>query len=330
MVLEVIYVTRHGFRSNWVVDPETGTYNSTIRSPTGIAADPALASYGVDQARQLADHVVTLDPPVERVYSSPFYRCIETIDPSVRKLAEAGKGVGDIRGENGIGEWYGTARFDHPSPASPSVLHSFFPSYSLTYKPHIIPSSAGETIPGMHDRVAYALTQMIHELDSDPAGPKAVLLCTHAAPLIAIGRVLTGRMPDSVEAEDFRPFTCSLSKFVRRRPGGPVEAPGNDSVDAEKAAQVAKETIHWRDGNGVGGGWDCIINGDCSFLSGGEERGWRFSGDESFAPPKHPSEALGLDAGTELGVVVEGHKKGGRKGSGTDDTSDGSSSGSRL
>jgi transcription factor C subunit 7 len=25
---------------------------------------------------------------------------------------------------------------------------------------------------------------------------------------------------------------------------------------------------------GVGGGWECTVNGDCSFLSGGEERGW--------------------------------------------------------
>lgn len=24
------------------------------------------------------------------------------------------------------------------------------------------------------------------------------------------------------------------------------------------------------------------MNGDCSFLSGGEERGWKFSGDEAF------------------------------------------------
>ena len=32
--------------------------------------------------------------------------------------------------------------------------------------------------------------------------------------------------------------------------------------------------IGWRDGQGVAGGWDCEVNGDCSFLEGGEERGW--------------------------------------------------------
>jgi hypothetical protein len=29
----------------------------------------------------------------------------------------------------------------------------------------------------------------------------------------------------------------------------------------------------WK-GQGVGGGWDCISNGDCTFLGGGAERGW--------------------------------------------------------
>lgn len=30
------------------------------------------------------------------------------------------------------------------------------------------------------------------------------------------------------------------------------------------------------------GGWDCILNSWCGHLSGGEERGWHFHGDESF------------------------------------------------
>ena len=32
--------------------------------------------------------------------------------------------------------------------------------------------------------------------------------------------------------------------------------------------------IDWRAGKGVAGGWDCVLNGDCSHLEGGEERGW--------------------------------------------------------
>ena len=32
--------------------------------------------------------------------------------------------------------------------------------------------------------------------------------------------------------------------------------------------------VDWRAGKGVAGGWDCVINGDCNHLEGGEERGW--------------------------------------------------------
>merc|ERR1711939_357212 len=86
MSLEVIYVTRHGFRSNWVVDPKTGEYSTSVPSPTGIASDPELAGYGVAQSKELASHLLTVSPPIERIYSSPFYRCIQTITPTVTAL----------------------------------------------------------------------------------------------------------------------------------------------------------------------------------------------------------------------------------------------------
>jgi len=105
MVLETIYVVRHGYRSNWVVDPNTGTYATTIKSPTGIASDPALASYGEEQAQQLADRIATLDPPVDVVYSSPFYRCLQTLKPTMKTLTESGGLKGErahVRVDNGI------------------------------------------------------------------------------------------------------------------------------------------------------------------------------------------------------------------------------------
>ena len=30
---------------------------------------------------------------------------------------------------------------------------------------------------------------------------------------------------------------------------------------------------NWK-GNGVAGGWDCVVNSNCDHLEGGEERGW--------------------------------------------------------
>jgi len=109
-------------------------------------------------------------------------------------------------------------------------------------------------------------------------------------------------MPEDIAEEDFRPFTCGLSTFVRRSKGGEErvrewEGPGSRIPEVE-----------WKRGKGVGGGWSLKGSGDCSFLSGGEERGWRFSGDESFVAA--PGQGPGWDAGSGLGVVVEGKKKG--------------------
>jgi transcription factor C subunit 7 len=286
MTLEIIYVTRHGvrsrpcnlscntdliasqFRSNWVVNPN-GEYTASIPSPTGIPSDPALASYGVVQSKELATHLKTLDPPIQRFYSSPFYRCLQTINPAVEAISfqTADTRTHKIRGENGIGEWYGTARFSHPSPAEPQLLKGLFARFDEEYEPVIKPSANGEKIEELHDRSAYALHKIIER--SDKEGVKAICICTHAATLIAIGRVLTGRMPENIAEEDFRPFTCGVTTFVRR------SRTNIDVAVNEWAGPGARiPAIPWRDGNGVGGGWDVKNNADCTFLSGGEERGW--------------------------------------------------------
>lgn len=296
MVLEVIYVVRHGyshpkchfrsaislttcrFRSNWVVDHETGEYRDSIPGPTGIPSDPALASYGVLQARELGTRLVTLDPPIDVIYSSAFYRCLQTIKPGAEALFAQGKAGGKIRVETGIGEFYGKARFDHPSPATLQELEEeHFPGLlDKEYKSVCVPSKNGETIAELHDRVAYTLLRIIETLDSDPNGPKTVVLCSHAAVIIAIGRVLTGRMPENISEEDFKCYTAGLSMFDRR-----MRHLAADELKVEDWQPGKVPDTHWR-GRGLVGGWDCVLNSDCTFLLGGEERGWRFSGDEGF------------------------------------------------
>lgn len=183
-------------------------------------------------------------------------------------------------------EWYGLARFTHPSPASPSLLHSLFPSYSLDYKPGIIPSSSGETIAQLHDRCAYALQYIIAHADAEDAARHnrsrekgevegenleertAILVCTHAASLIAIGRALTGVMPEDFCEEDFKTYTCGLSKFTRRTMSSYEPNRGQVKVGEDIPR------INWKNGRGVAGGWSCEINGSCEHLDGGKERGW--------------------------------------------------------
>ncbi|RWQ96799.1 phosphoglycerate mutase family protein [Paecilomyces variotii] len=320
MPLERIYLTRHGHRLNWTIDLKTGTYHAQFPTPTGNPADPTLTSHGVQQSRELAAHLVSpqFEPKPCRVYCSPFYRCLQTIQPGVQALKEYYKNQGgendvdlDVRIENGLGEWFGASTFfDHPSPASPLALRSHFPTIMHPnpdehYTATVIPSGKGETITQLHDRVATTLAAIISDLDNEintleanqppeARSSKAILICSHAAPLIAMGRALTGNMPEDPNEEDFNVFTSCLSTFVRRQ-----QSPSDISQQNERLAPGTKITRpevkvpDWRGGRGVGGGWDCVSNGDCSFLSNGAERGWHFNGDESFdtgpmAPPTEP------------------------------------------
>ncbi|OTB18048.1 hypothetical protein K445DRAFT_267153 [Daldinia sp. EC12] len=319
MSLEVIYVTRHGFRPPWVVDPSTGNYTASVRSPTGLPTDPALASHGIEQANDLAEYLLELDPPIEQVYSSPYYRCMQTIQPFVRKLrrfqTQPSGNVSvtsnpEIRVDLGLSEWYGLAHFEHPSSAPLDKLQSLFPELDARYASSPAPSPYGESLPQLHDRVARTIDFIIRR--SDREGHKAIVICTHAAVVIALGRVLTGQAE-----KDFGAFTCGLSKYRRRQRHSAVQASlkSDSKTDTNAIIPAARDDGKIREarskafsrndpaGNvdlqphdsmspdlessrrvnsGLYGGWICELDSECSFLRGGEERGWKFSGDESF------------------------------------------------
>lgn len=91
-------------------------------------------------------------------------------------------------------------------------------------------------------------------------------------------------MPVDSGEEDFNVFTAGLSTFVRRGPtpetgriGGVDDERGVERLLAPGTKMLRPKMTrvpNWEGGKGVGGGWDCVGNGDCSFLSGGAERGW--------------------------------------------------------
>jgi transcription factor C subunit 7 len=90
------------FRSNWTVDNSTGTYHAHVLGPTGIPSDPALAGHGVKQSEELADKLVSIEPPIDIVYSSPYYRCLQTLRPTAERLFSQGKAGRNIKVENGL------------------------------------------------------------------------------------------------------------------------------------------------------------------------------------------------------------------------------------
>ncbi|KAL8793130.1 MAG: hypothetical protein Q9195_004242 [Heterodermia aff. obscurata] len=263
MVVRTIFVTRHGFRGTWDLDLDSGIYTSKFLSPTKIPVDPPLVAYGVQQSHQLADALISTVPRISRIYSSPYYRCLETIRPAAEKLELR------INADNGIGEWFGQAPFPHPGPATASLLNTLFPSLETNYTPSCYPPATGEPLPQLYARIAFALSYIIADADSASGDPEvALVICTHAAPLIIIGRVLTGNLPSNVGEQDFRAFTAGLSRFERR------QIPTRYIKKSGFHVQDEPPNIDWEAGNGLSGGWDCVVNCDCTHLKGGEERGW--------------------------------------------------------
>ncbi|KEF54886.1 uncharacterized protein A1O9_09329 [Exophiala aquamarina CBS 119918] len=299
MPVTEILLLRHGHRLAWTLDPTTGKYTSSHPYPTGLPADPPLASHGVSQAIETGEYFASssplrLDELVKhdrlRIYSSLFYRCLETLRPTVERLREIELTDSisrhskhtplEVRGERGIGEWFGRAWFVQPHPAEPERLkREFFPWLDDSYQSRVVPEEHGERIEPLHDRVARALAAIVKDVDEEYSSAGrgdekvALLLCGHAAQIIATGRALTGLMPEDHDEEDFKCFTCGISRFVRR------SLPGSADADADDHWYFRED---WRNGSGVAGGWDCVANSDCAHLSQGEERGWHFHGDESF------------------------------------------------
>lgn len=238
-------------------------------------------AYGVQQSHELAAALAQISPPIARIYSSPYYRCLETIRPTAEKLGLK------ISPDNGLGyivpellsldviayregrEFFGRASFPHPVPAQPPLLASLFPMLDTDYAPSCYPPTHGESLPQLYARLAYALSYVIADADAASGDEEiAIQICTHAASLIAIGRVLTGSMPASVDEQDFKTFTAGITRFERR-------TIGTENCE-RRNLQVGEEIpgVDWTEGKGVMGGWDCAVNCDCSHLKGGEERGW--------------------------------------------------------
>lgn len=110
--------------------------------------------------------------------------------------------------------------------------------------------------------------------DGDTGRERAILICTHAATMIAIGRALTGQMPEDVCKDDFGTYTCGVSKFRRRATGRTADGGvGNGMLEKWEAGMIVPQ-LDWREGKGVGGGWDCEVDCYCGHLQDGKERGW--------------------------------------------------------
>ncbi|GAA5893177.1 hypothetical protein JCM6882_003905 [Rhodosporidiobolus microsporus] len=281
MVLEAVYICRHGFRLSW----ETPIWTS----PTGIPRDPPLSSHGVDQAKELAAFLkeelgVSSREEAEKegvfLLSSPLYRCVQTATPTAEALDLP------IFVEPGLGEWYLPVRRGlHPALAEPTFLQKFFPRVSPTtpsssssastsdWTSLVTPPRTGESIRALHARSTALLSALLPALEA--RGVRKLVCFSHAATVIALARAFAGDldMPGLLDGEaaqagkeeklgewkdeerlEVRAATCSVTKFVRE-----------DGAEGEKVA------------------WKRDWNGRTDFMEKGEERRWDFTFVEEIA-----------------------------------------------
>ncbi|SPO23739.1 related to TFIIIC subunit, 55 kDa (transcription initiation factor) [Ustilago trichophora] len=202
--------------------------------------DPVLTAHGQQQARHLAEYFASL-PKSEQpqlIISSPYYRCLQTSLPTAAALNL------ELVAEPGLAEWFSTVVPEtgiHPSPARAAYMKEFVPELSLSWTPLLYPDNNGESISELHAR-ARRILSLIQER-CEQLGVTRVLICSHAATIIAMGRVLLNDDADGKRTTFIGAGTASLSKYTR----------------GEKQGE-----------------WKQELNGDASFLPQGVEREWHF------------------------------------------------------
>ncbi|KAI3406457.2 hypothetical protein KGF56_000588 [Candida oxycetoniae] len=254
MTIKGIYIARHGYRSNWLPPPHPP-------NPTGIDSDPPLAPHGVNQAKQLAAYLVSL-PEKDRpqfILTSPFYRCVETAEP-IAKMLDIKIGI-----DRGIGEWFKKNRKIIPKPADYSDLNKFFHDVMLDEqewpRDHlgVTPNSEGETTEEILERARKFWSVFVTQFEKKYPEIKNILLVTHAATMIALGSALLQLNTVTTAIDEnqtmLRAGACSLTKYIRDE-----EARGGEGEEGGAARQ-----------------WNIVMNGNCEFLTNGEEMNWDFT-----------------------------------------------------
>lgn len=260
MALKTIYIARHGYRANWIV-------GATVPDPpTGINGDVQLAKHGLRQAHELGRYLLSLDEQPELIFSSPFFRCLETSEPIAEFLEVP------VYIERGFGEWYRPDRPEIPIPASNETLEKFFQDkVRVDWESCAAPSEKGETEEELYKRCNDVLDKFIRKIEEDFPNVETIMIITHGATKIALGLNLLGR-PNArcTVAEGSKEYlrcgSCSLDKFQVQQPEHDKNvATSNDEDDDELVTTPPLE----RD-------WVCTMNGNTEFLSRGEEMNWGF------------------------------------------------------
>ncbi|KAJ3162891.1 hypothetical protein HDU88_006530 [Geranomyces variabilis] len=218
-----IHVLRHGTRQDFVSDKWI--------SPTGLPKDPPLADAGHTQAKQVAAHLRSRGQRFAHIFSSPFSRCLQTVEPFARTQHAK------VKIEPGLGEWFSDwhAPPAAPDPPPPPPRAPRFSESDRLFPGMLDPAWVPlwrhpvrwESQDDIHERLKWTVNAIADYVDAHPTDSNVahaagqsddtlsttssthILLVTHAACQIALGRALLG--------DRYAEINCGVASFGRFR-----------------------------------------------------------------------------------------------------------------
>jgi broad specificity phosphatase PhoE len=189
--MQTLWLVRHGHRLDFI-QPE---WFDTAVYPY----DPPLSSEGFDRAISLAQEFRQVS--IDRIYTSPFLRTIQTADPLARLLQLP------IRLEWGLCEWlcqYWTSGFPETNPAED--LMQCYPNIDVSYQSLVMPCypETAEELDARILNIAYKLMQ---------GNCQNILAIAHKGSVLGIAAALTGK-------DDWKTYDLPC--------GGIIKLVGND------------------------------------------------------------------------------------------------------
>jgi broad specificity phosphatase PhoE len=168
--MQTLWLVRHAHRLDFI-QPEwfdTAVYRY----------DPPLSDEGFDRSLSLAQDFSQVQ--IDRIYTSPFLRTIQTVDPLARLLQFP------IRLEWGLCEWlcqHWTSEFPKTTPVADLIAH--YPYIDATYKSLVLPCYP-ETAAELDARIAMIADKLIEGKDRN------ILAIGHKGSILGIAAALTG------------------------------------------------------------------------------------------------------------------------------------------
>jgi broad specificity phosphatase PhoE len=185
--MKTLWLIRHAHRWDFVQPEwfETATY----------PYDPPLSPQGFDQAANLVEKFSSI--AIDRIYTSPFLRTIQTADPIARSLRLS------IQLEWGLCEWlYQAWTSELPKTTPINRLITDYPYIDTTYQSLVMPCYP-ETTEQLDVRIAM-LADKLSQCNDD----QHIVAIAHKGSVLGIAQALTGE-------SSWRTYDLGCSEIIK-------------------------------------------------------------------------------------------------------------------